>query len=175
MEIETPRCRLRPWRPEDKTDLLCHADNPKVAQNLSDVFPSPYTEADADGWLKARAADEGSCTEFAIEIDGEVVGGIGVVSRNDVLSRTPAVGYWLSESFWGKGYMTEVLRAFVPYAFTATDCHRLESWHYGWNPGSGRVLEKAGFQLEGCLRERFCKNGEYTDGLMYGLLRDEAM
>lgn len=173
MEITTPRCRLRPWRMEDKPALLRHADNPNIARNLSDIFPSPYTEADADTWLSARMADEGPQKEFAIEINGEAVGCIGLITRDDVLARTAAVGYWLAEIHWGKGYMTEVLRAFVPYAFETAACHRLETWHYGWNPASGRVMEKAGFRLEGCLRERFCKNGEFTDGLMYGLLREE--
>lgn len=174
MEIETPRLRLRPWHPEDKTDLLRHADNPRVAQNLSDVFPSPYTDVDADTWLNARAADKGPATEFAIEIDGEVVGGIGVLLRNDVLAQSAGIGYWLGERHWGQGYMTEALRALVPYAFATFDVHRLDTYHFGWNPASGKVMEKAGFRLEGCLRERVCKNGEYTDAFIYGLLRDEA-
>ena len=173
MEIETPRLRLRPWRPEDKPALLRHADNPNVARNLTDIFPSPYTEADADQWLGARASDEGPCTLFAIEIAGEAAGGIGIHTRQDVLAKTAEIGYWLGEPHWGRGYATEALKALVPYIFANFDYHRLEAYHFGWNPASGRVLEKAGFRREGCLRERICKNGEFTDALIYGLLRHE--
>ena len=175
MEIETPRLRLRPWRPEDKPALLRHADNPKVARNLTNIFPSPYTEADADEWLDARENDEAPCRLFAIVIDGEAAGGIGIHTREDVHAKTAEIGYWLAELHWGQGYMTEALRALVPYAFATFDLHRLEAYHFGWNPASGRVLEKAGFRLEGCLRERICKNGAYTDSLMYGLLQDEYL
>jgi ribosomal-protein-alanine N-acetyltransferase len=174
VEIETPRLRLRPWRMEDKPALLRHADNPNVSRNLFNMFRSPYTEADADAWLSACLALEEPCVKFAIEIEGEVAGGIGVQSRGDVLAKTAEVGYWLGESHWGCGYMTEALRAIVVYAFETLGYHRLEAGHFGWNPASGRVLEKAGFQLEGCQRERFFKNGEFTDNLIYGLLHDEV-
>ena len=174
MEIETPRCRLRPWRLEDKDDLLRNADNPRVARNLMNGFPSPYTPADADAWLQGRVEEGEPALHFAIEIDGVAAGGIGLIIREDVYARNVGVGYWLGESYWGQGYATEALRALVPYVFETFDCHRLHSHHYGWNLASGRVLEKAGFRLEGCLREHICKNGEFTDSLQYGLLREEA-
>jgi len=174
VEIETPRLRLRPWRPEDKPALLRHADNPNIARNLTDVFPSPYNEAAADQWLEARSDDSAPAQFFAIEVDGEAAGGIGIHTRSDVLADTAELGYWLSESYWGQGYASEALKAIVAYAFQTFNYHRLEAYHFGWNPASGRVLEKAGFRLEGCLRERFRKNGAYTDGFMYGLLREEA-
>jgi ribosomal-protein-alanine N-acetyltransferase len=174
MEIETPRLRLRPWRLSDRSALLRHADNPRIARNLTDVFPSPYTEADADAWLGARGADTGPTKVFAIEIAGEAAGSIGIHAREDVLAKTAEIGYWLAEIHWGQGYATEALKALIPYAFTTFGLHRLEAYHFGWNPASGRVLEKAGLRLEGCLRERICKNAEFTDAFVYGLLRDEA-
>lgn len=174
MEIDTPRLRLRPWRLEDKPALLRIADNPNIARNLSSNVPSPYTEADADAWLEARQEEDGTSIFLAIELEGEVAGGIGIHSRNDILSQTAEIGYWLGEAHWGHGFATEALKAVVTYAFGTLQLHRLEAYHFGWNPASGRVLEKAGFHLEGCLRERICKNGEFTDALFYGLLREET-
>lgn len=173
MEIETARLRLRPWRLEDEPALLRHADNPKIARNLTNIFPSPYTDADADSWLNARQVDKGACCDFAIDIGGKAAGGISVHGRQDVHAKTAEVGYWLGEVHWGQGYMTEALKALVSHAFETFCFHRLEAYHFGWNPASGRVLEKAGFRLEGCLRERIYKDGEFTDSFMYGLLRDE--
>lgn len=174
MEIETPRLRLRPWRPEDKPALLHHGNNPNVAHNLFNLFPSPYTESDAEAWLSDRAADTGPVHYFAIESEGEAVGGISIRAHGDVLARTADIGYWLGESHWGGGVMTEALGAIVRHAFFSLDYHRLEAGHFGWNPASGRVLEKAGFRLEGCQRERYFKNGQFTDNMLYGLLRDEV-
>lgn len=154
---------------------LRHADNPNVSRNLYNMFRSPYTEADADAWLETCLATEDPCRKFAIEIEGEVAGGIGIHPREDVLVQTAEIGYWLGEAHWGRGYMTEALRAIVAYAFHTLAYHRLEAGHFGWNPASGRVLEKAGFQLEGCQRERFFKNGQFTDNMIYGLLRGEVM
>jgi len=175
VEIETPRLQLRPWQLTDKPELLRHADNPNIARNLTNIFPHPYVDSDADVWLRARAADEGACHDFAIILDGAAVGGISVSGRSDIHARMAEVGYWLGESHWGMGYMTEALRAMVVYGFQSLDYHRLEAYHFGWNPASGRVLEKAGFRLEGCLRERVFKNGAFTDSFMYGLLREEFL
>ena len=38
---------LRPWRKGDEDALARYADNPNIAANLRDVFPSPYTREDA--------------------------------------------------------------------------------------------------------------------------------
>ncbi len=50
-------------------------------------------------------------------------------------------------------------------------CTRLEALVYAHNAGSGRVLEKAGFQLECRERSAHIKQGQYLDGLKYALVR----
>ena len=54
-------------------------------------------------------------------------------------------GYCLGRAFWGKGYMTEALRAVVDYWFTRTDGSWLTCCHAKGNPASGAVMKKAGF------------------------------
>jgi RimJ/RimL family protein N-acetyltransferase len=51
---------------------------------------------------------------------------------------------------------------------------RLEADVFAWNPASARVLEKAGYQLEGRLRKAVCKDGQVIDRLVYGRLRENA-
>ena len=174
MEIETARCLLRPWRREDKAALVRIADNPKIARNMTDIYPSPYTDSDAENWLKARRDDVAPYMYFAIDIGDDVAGGIGIHLREDVQAHTAELGYWLGETFWGQGYMTEAVKVIIPYAFETFGLHRLEAGHFGWNPASGKVLEKAGFRLEGCLREAILKDTAVTDRLVYGLLREEV-
>ena len=174
MNIETLRCTLRPWCTKDAEALVRNANSPKIARNMTNIYPSPYRESDAAHWLNVRSTDVGPCAHLAVEIDGEAAGGVGIHTRTDVHAHTAELGYWLGESYWGNGYMTEVINVVVPYAFETFELHRLEACQFGWNPASGKVLEKAGFRLEGCLREAIYKDGEYTDRLIYGLLRAEA-
>jgi ribosomal-protein-alanine N-acetyltransferase len=62
------------------------------------------------------------------------------------------VGYALARPYWGKGYMTEVLRAVVNWAFAQPDIFRVQAFCDVDNIGSARVMEKAGMAREGLLR-----------------------
>ena len=62
------------------------------------------------------------------------------------------VGYALARPYWGKGYMTETLRAMINLAFTQLDIFRVQAFCDVDNLGSARVMEKAGMQREGLLR-----------------------
>ena len=47
---------LRPWQMSDLDNLVKYADNPKIASNLTDAFPSPYTKTDGEAYLKMVCA-----------------------------------------------------------------------------------------------------------------------
>ena len=99
------------------------------------------------------------------------VGGISVTPNDGERRQSAEVGYWLGEPFWGRGIASEALRAITEYAFSTFDVCRLEAGVYGWNPASARVLEKAGYTLEGRARQAVIKDGHLTDRLLYGLVR----
>ena len=63
-----------------------------------------------------------------------------------------SIGYCLSDDYWSNGYMTEALIALTCYLFENTDCTRIQLTHDRRNVGSGKVMEKAGYILEGTLR-----------------------
>ena len=163
-------CVLRPWQVDDRESLVRYANNRKVWRNLTDLFPHPYTLADADVWL-SLAPLIGRSVHFAIVVDGEAVGGIGVITGDGVHRHTGKFGYWLGESFWGKGIGTACARAMVRHVFATTDFVRLEAPVFAWNPASARVLEKVGFEREGVERLNVFKDGELTDTLMYAIVR----
>src|ERR1051326_859026 len=102
MKIELPECTIRPWRKSDLDSLVRYANNRKVWRNLRDRFPHPYTRKDGIWWLEHAAARDPQ-TNFAIELDGEAIGGVGFEIGEDVHSRTAEIGYWLGEPFWGRG------------------------------------------------------------------------
>ncbi|HEX2441876.1 MAG TPA: GNAT family protein [Methylomirabilota bacterium] len=174
MELRLAHCTLRPWRRGDEASLVRHANNRNVSRNLRDRFPYPYTAADADAWISSMVG-QAPPTSLAIEVQGEVVGGIGLQLGTDVQRRSAEIGYWLAEPFWGRGIATEALRAMTAYAFEQFDLVRLEAGVFSWNPASGRVLEKCGYVLEGRARAAVVKDGRTGDRLLYGLIRAGAI
>ena len=168
MELQLSRARLRPPRPGDERSIAYYANNPRIWRNLRDTFPHPYSLADAEEWI-ARAKDrEGS---FVIEVGGQAVGGLGLRPGEDVWRRSVEIGYWLGEEHWGQGIATEAVQAATAYAFRAFDATRVHAGVFAWNPASARVLEKAGYELEGRLRRAVFKDGEVVDELIYGIVR----
>lgn len=166
---------LRPWRREDTADVAKYADNEKIARNLRDVFPHPYTLADAENFINScLEADESRQMFRAIEVEGRAVGSIALCRGSDVYARTAELGYWLAEDFWGKGIMTEaVQRICEEGAGRWEDLLRIYAEPFAHNTASRRVLEKAGFQLEGILRHGVCKRGRVYDACMYALLVED--
>jgi RimJ/RimL family protein N-acetyltransferase len=173
VEIVLSRCTLRPWRPGDEAALVRHANNRNVSRNLRDRFPYPYTAADATAWIE-RASVESPARNAAIVVQGAPAGGIGLELGADVFRRSAEIGYWLAESYWGRGIATEALRAMTDYAFATFDVCRLEAGVFEWNPASARVLEKAGYVLEGRKRRSVTKDGRTIDWLWYARVRDDA-
>jgi RimJ/RimL family protein N-acetyltransferase len=151
-----------------------YADNWKVAQHLRDTFPHPYTRAAAERWVAYNAAVQGPTLDFAITLDGEAIGGIGFLRNEDIFRCALELGYWLGEPFWGRGFVAEAIVAVVDYAFaTFPEVTVVQARHIVSNPASGRVLEKAGFQLEGRLRDAAVKRGVVSDLLVYSRTRAE--
>ncbi len=165
-EIRLERCTIREWRMDDAPSLAKHANNRRVWLGLRDAFPHPYTIEDANRFLQGSVAGAPR-KNFCIEIDGVAVGGIGLRPGEDVHRHTAEFGYWLAEEFWGKEIMTEVVPAFVDYCFKEFSLNRIYAEPFSNNPASARVLEKAGFVLEGRLRKNVVKDGKVVDSLLY--------
>lgn len=163
--------KLRPFRAGDEESLARAGDNPNVARNLVSLFPSPYTLEAAAAWIASCASPPPGENRFAIEVDGAVQGGIGLHQRSLWSPYTYELGYWLGEPLWGRGLMTRAVTLVVSFGFEQLGAQRIQSYVYDWNPGSCRVLEKNGFELEGRLRRAVCRDGRWGDCLAYGLLR----
>jgi ribosomal-protein-alanine N-acetyltransferase len=171
MEIVTEirGCVLRPWAPADKPSLIANANNRNVWRNLADVFPHPYTEADADAWLR-HCVSPGRHLFFAIEFAGTAIGGIGAHAGDGIFTRTANFGYWLGEAHWGRGLATAAGRAMLRHLAADGRFVRLEAPVFEWNPASMRVLEKVGFVREALLRKSVTKDGQLIDSVLYSCL-----
>ena len=165
---------LRPWRPSDREALAALANDRRISINLRDLFPYPYGVEDADRFI-AMAQSLVPPTSFAIEASGQLAGGIGYTLHTDVERVAAEVGYWIGVPFWGRGIATEAVRLVTATAFARhPDLRRLYALPFASNPASARVLEKAGYQREGVMRQSAIKDGVVQDQWLYAILRHEA-
>lgn len=165
--------KLRKWQPEDVESLVKYANNSKIAKNLTNQFPHPYRKEDAIKFIQMTLSQQPT-TIFAIEINGEAVGSIGLHPQTDVHLKNAELGYFLGEPYWGKGIMTKAIQQMVDYGFKTFEITRIFARPFGTNFGSQRVLEKAGFVLEGRFEKILFKNGEYLDDLIYAVRKKIA-
>lgn len=161
---------LRPWTPDDLHTLVRYANNPRIAANLMDRFPHPYTEELGRIFLQ-MATQAIPPTVMAIQIAGEACGGIGLHLQEDIFRKNAELGYWLAEPFWGRGIITDAIRQKVDYGFRNWDIDRIFARPFGTNLASQKVLEKAGFSLEGRFEKTIFKNGQYLDEVIYAIRR----
>ncbi len=171
MEIVSEGIVLRPWTISDALVLARIADNKKIADNLRDLFPSPYLISDARKWIRSvLSADPPQ--NFAILYDNVIAGNIGIVTKDDVYRRNIEIGYFIDEKFWGRGIATCAIRAVTTFAFCNFDIVRVYAEVFAGNHASARALEKAGFRLEAVLKNYIIKNGVTKDECIYSILRE---
>jgi ribosomal-protein-alanine N-acetyltransferase len=91
--------KLRPWTMADVEILPRHASNFNIAKFMTDRFPHPYTTDDAKAFIEMATQDD-PIHIFAIDINGQGVGGIGIHPQQDVFKKNAELGYWLAEPFW---------------------------------------------------------------------------
>ena len=138
--IETPRLVLRAPIRGDVPELVKLADNKAIADKLSRL-PHPYTRADGIGFVEiiAQRPDE---RPYAITLGDAFLGVVGFTFNT---GEPPELGYWLGEPHWGKGLMSEAVKALVEAAFATHLFPVLKARALKTNLGSRNVLEKAGF------------------------------
>ena len=170
MRLELDDLKVRSWRKDDLKSLVLHANNPKIAANLRDQFPHPYTRHDAIDFLDYAQWQEPECS-FAIEYGGEAVGGVGFLLGRDIARISAEMGYWLSEEFWGRGIATRAVAAMSDWALDNYKLTRVFAMAFAHNSASIRVLEKAGFEREGVMRRSAIKNGVILDQILFAKVR----
>lgn len=170
--IESKEFSICTVAPEDIESIAEMANDDEIASKMSDIFPNPYSLQDAINWVRIATSHEPT-TNFSIVIDGKAVGGIGLHLMDDTSCKTAKIGYWIGRPFWGRGIVTEALKLMTGYAFANFEISRLQATVYEGNVRSARVLEKAGYELEGTLKKAIYKRGQLFDKWIYSKRRDQ--
>ena len=164
------KCKIRRWLKDDFSTLAKYLNNKKIWDNCRDNLPYPYSESDAQQFIRF-VLNQSEQNNYCIEVNQEAVGNISFSRGIDVERYNAELGYWLAEPYWGKGIMTQMLVLAIRSYFSHTDVIRVYANVYAGNMPSMRVLEKVGFRKCGIHRNAYFKNGNFLDCHCYELLK----
>jgi ribosomal-protein-alanine N-acetyltransferase len=169
--IYSKRFILRPFRRGDEDSLAENISNEDIARSTLRI-PYPYEKRDARSWisrnLQLGRLRNRSEIHFAIDVNGNVVGGIGLEKMDGYEAE---IGYWLGEKYWGQGIMTSALDLVTEYAFAELGLGKISAYVFPSNKASMRVLEKAGYQFMGRLISHYSKEGKPVDSILFTKFR----
>lgn len=162
---------LRPFRKGDEPSLAANINSRKI-ERYTQHIPYPYKPEFARQWVKYNIANdrkkERTEQNFVIAVDAQVAGSVGL---SGIRGHKAELGYWLGEKYWGRGIVTAAVRMLTKYAFGELGLRRIYAHVVPANKASARVLEKAGFKLEGLLRKQAMKRGRTVDLLLFAKTR----
>ena len=172
--VETQRLLLRKMTLADADDMFRYASDPDVARFTT---WEPHRSIDEtrrflEDALDAYAAGDVRNWGVVHKDDRRFIGTAGFLYWNVDVARAE-IGYAMSREYWGRGLMTEAVEAIIRFGFERMRLNRIEARCDALNIGSARVMEKAGMQHEGTLRQWFVAEGEYRDMKLYAILRQE--
>lgn len=178
--LSTDRLLLRAVTPDDAPAFRSLLSVPEVTRHSD--WPDSPSEEGAIELVREMSArfPEGRGCAWIIEnraedrVDGAFLGAV----RINYIHRgwqCGGVGYELHPTAWGRGLMTEALRAVVACAHGRFALHQLDAWILPENAASARVLAKAGFREEGLLRERAWFKGRRHDLRIFGRVAGDPL
>ena len=175
------KMELRHWVLSEAKELtnLCNAVN---RHYLSDRLPNPYTEKDAEEWLK-MVTDNDTITGIyrAIVYDGKLIGSISVEKKDDDAEigisvekkdDDAEIGYMILNEYTNKGIATEAVKQICSIAFKALSIEQITANVFQPNIASIRVLLNNGFKYKGAITNAVIKDGNVYDLLIYVLTEE---
>lgn len=152
---------LRRARKRDINNWYSLQQEKEIKKNFMTV---PRTLKEAQNELLSKNSDG-----FVIDVAGECAGGIGI---HDITPNHKAtISFWLAKKHRGKGIMTEAVKLVTDYAFKKYKLQRIQGYCRTFNKASAKVMEKAGYKLEGILRKNKLKNGKYLDDMIWAKVK----
>ena len=169
------RIRLRAVERGDLPKFQEWLNDPDVTDGLS--FYLPMSMAQEEKWFERVMQGDVHTMPLAIEIqDGHgwrLVGDCGIFNL-EWPNRAAEFGICIGDkSIWNKGYGTEAVKLLLQHGFETLNLNRIYLRVYSTNLRAKRSYEKAGFVMEGTMRQAVYRNGKYSDILIMGMLRSE--
>ncbi|HET7808231.1 MAG TPA: GNAT family protein [Gaiellaceae bacterium] len=149
-------------------ELMTHED--------VDPFMAVVRPRDRDGLLEEIERSQAEPQEygrFVIELDGERAGlmGFQVANRRSRIANLGSLA--VHPEFRGRRLADEAARLFQRHLLFDLGYHRLQLEIYGFNERAQAHAERAGWIREGVRRKAYDRHGEWVDGVIYGLVRED--
>jgi [ribosomal protein S5]-alanine N-acetyltransferase len=173
-ELVGTKCVVRSFVASDVDSIASVANDRGIWLQLRDLFPHPYRRSDAQTYIDRVVRDDPP-RSLAISVGGTAVGVVGLQLMNDVNRKSAEIGYWLGTEYWGRGIASEALGLVTAWAFPAHGLMRIFAQPFARNLPSRRVLEKAGYELEGTMRCNAVKDGRILDQCLYARVDAETL
>lgn len=171
MQLQKGNILLRPYTLADTEALTLNANNVKIANNMRNLFPHPYSTKDAVNFINKNINGEIKGV-YAIIYKGRLAGSIGLHSQSDVYIKTAELGYYIAENYWNKGIATKVVAMITKYGFESLHLTRIFAGIFEQNIASMKILEKNGFVLECIKRKAVFKNNQILDEYYYAKINE---
>ena len=170
--VVNDQIHLSEIRASDKAACVEHLQEKEIYDRTLRI-PYPYTDKNFDDFMalvEKRTQEEGEAFGWAIRNSEDYfIGGLGFADL--IVGHRAEIGYWLAKPYWGRGIMTAVVGSACQFAFERWRLVKITAYIFAGNTRSARVLEKCGFELEGCLRKHHQKDGRYVDAMVYARLK----
>lgn len=174
MFVRTERLTLRRFTPADAETFAAYRSDPDVARYQT--WEAPLPPADALQMVEEFAAGDPAAPgwfQYAVDLDGVLIGDLGLNLAENLMQAE--LGFTLSPVYQGQGYATEGVRGLLDQLFVERNLHRVSAECDARNTASARLLERVGFTQEGLRLSHSWVKGEWTDDLLFGLLRTDYL
>src|SRR5215831_9147539 len=175
-ELAGERVMLRRFRPADVAEFVAYRSCAEVARFQS--WDAPYPRDEGERAVRQMMQEHPDTAwewfQFAVALraTGQLIGDCAAMPQASD-PRQCEIGFTIAPDHQRRGYATEAVRLLVGYLFTGRGKHRITAYCDARNAASAALLERLGMRREGHLRESSWAKGEWTDDLLYALLRDE--
>jgi ribosomal-protein-alanine N-acetyltransferase len=170
--LESKRLQFRKLTPKDAPEILLLRGNPETMKYIPRPLIIDIEGALAHIKMINDKIDENIDINWAVIEKGsdKCIGIMGFYRTQPEHFRTE-LGYMIAPEHWGKGYVTEAVTVLLDFAFNSLQFHTIEAVIDSRHIASERVLQKVGFVKEAHFKENFYYNNEFTDTVIYGLLK----
>ncbi|CAI3802106.1 GNAT family N-acetyltransferase [Rheinheimera sp. MM224] len=162
---------LRELKSDDREWLVRYLNNEQLVRYLASRIPQPYRFEDASWWVEV-GSKEGAFVR-AISFNGAFCGVIGVYTKEAEYAHVAELGYWVAQEYWNQGIASKAVADFTKLVFATTGIQRIYAVVSAPNKASIQVMHKAGYSLEGILKQAVQKQGQFYDEHLFAKIRSE--
>ncbi|HMB25905.1 MAG TPA: GNAT family N-acetyltransferase [Patescibacteria group bacterium] len=163
--------KIRKPKLSDARELHQLINDPEVIGNLWGYpYPCPLSRMKEDVQNGIKDWTTGQAYAFTILADDKIAGSVVLEDPNEDKGRYE-IGIFIGKDFWNKGVGTKAIKQAVEFGFQELNLYKIQADTNSDRPASGRIMEKAGFRLEGVRPKAEKRDGQFVDLHMWGVTK----